>query len=135
MLDIDARVIVRLAIKYCEDILQSKKRFTQNFQNEMRNTLIYCIDVIHEDREYFLTFKNRGYKELGQDCYNKNDCVTDYTRYRINGPLPENWRPTKSPSRSAGYFFCDGHQPYYSRKDMKNYIACLYELLDLLNSL
>lgn len=138
----DARDVVKNTIRYCEDILQSKKRFTQNFQNEMRNNLIYHIGVIHENGEYFLTFQNREYKELGSECgyaYTwgqpaKSAWVDDYTRYRINGPFPEKWL-TKSLSRTPGYLFCDGHQPYYDRKDMKNYIACLYELLDLLNSL
>lgn len=130
----DARDVVKNTIRYCEDILQSKKRFTRKLKDEIRDNVIYCIEVIHENGEYFLAFKNREYKELGMDCH-KSGWVTDYTRYRINGPLPEKWRPTKSPSHSAGYFFCDGHQPYYDRKDMKNYIACLYELLELLNSL
>lgn len=130
----DARAVVRDTIAYCEGILLSKKRFTQNFENEMRNNLIYRIDVIHENGEYFLAFKNREYMELGMDCTNKV-WVTNYKRYWIAGPLPDNWRPTKSPSRSAGYFFCDGHQPYYDRKNMKNYIDCLYELLELLDYL
>ena len=130
----DARIVVRATIHYCEEILQSKKRFTRKLKDEIRDNVIYRIDMIHEDGEYFLNFKNREYKELGMDC-RKSGWVREYTRYRINGPLPEKWCPTKSLSRTPGYLFCDGHQPYYDRKDMKNYIDCLYELLDLLNSL
>lgn len=130
----DARAVVRDVIQYCENILQSKKRFTRKLKDEIRNNVIYHFWVIQEGEEYFLTFQNREYMELGMDC-NHRKWITEYTRYQINGPIPDNWRPTKSPSSQAGYFFCDGHQPYYDRKDMKNYIACLYELLDLLNSL
>lgn len=129
----DARIVVRATIHYCEEILQSKKRFTRKLTDEIRDNVIYCIEVIHEDGEYFLTFKNREYMELGMDCKNRI-WIHDYIRYRINGPFPDKWL-TKSLSRTPGYLFCDGHQPYYDRKDMENYIACLYELLELLNSL
>lgn len=139
----DARAVVRDTIQYCENILLSKKRFTQNFQNEMRNNLIYRIDMIHDEGKYFLAFKNREYMDLGSECGyaytwgqpDKRGPSYGTAYYQINGPIPDNWRPTKSPSSQAGYFFCDGYQPYYDRKYMKNYVDCLYELLDLLNSL
>ena len=130
----DARIVVRATIHYCEEILQSKKRFTRKLKDEIRDNVIYCIEVIHENGEYFLAFKNREYMELGMDCKNRI-WIHDYIRYRINGPLPDKWRPAKSPTRTAGYFYCSGDQPYHDREAMKNYIACLYELLDLLNSL
>lgn len=138
----DARDVVKNTIRYCEDILQSKKRFTQNFQNELRNNLIYCFKEEREGEECFIIFYNREYKDLGGECgypytWGQPTKCGPYatTRYWIAGPLPEHWCPLESPSGIAGYLYCDGYQPYYDRKNMKNYVDCLYELLDLLNSL
>lgn len=140
----DARVVVIRTIRYCEKILSSKKRFTQNFVNGVRNNLIYCIRMEHVNDKYFLVFENRGYKELGEECgyaYTwgmPDSCGREATtRYWIAGPLPQgyDWRPSKSTSHSSGYFFCDGYQPYYDHRDMRNYLDCLYELLEILNSL
>lgn len=139
----DARVVVIRTIRYCEEILSSKKRFTQNFINEMRNNLIYYVGVERVADKYFLTFQNREYKELGDECgyaytWGTPPCapwIDKYTRYWIAGPLPVGWKPTKSTKHThPGYLFC-GHQPYYDRRDMRNYLDCLYELLEVLNSL
>lgn len=126
----DARDVVRNTIQYCEDILQSKRRFTRKLQDEIRNNVIYHFRVEQEGEEFFLTFQNREYMELGMDC-NHRKWITEYTRYRINGPLPKD---LSIANHEDGYLF-GGHQPYYDRKAMKDYIDGLYELLDLLNSL
>lgn len=126
----DARDVVKNTIRYCEDILQSKKRLTRKLKDEIRNNVIYHFWVVQEGEEFFLTFQNREYMELGMDC-NHRKWITEYTRYRINGPLPKD---CSIANHTPGYLF-GGCQPYYDRKAMKDYIDGLYELLDLLNSL
>lgn len=127
----DARDVVRDTIRYCEDILQSKKRFTPKLIDAIRNNVIYHFTEEQEGEEYFITLQNREYMELGMDC-NHRKWITKYTRYRINGPLPKD---CSIANHTPGYLFCDGCQPYYDRKAMRDYIDCLYELLELLNSL
>lgn len=127
----DARDVVRNTIRYCEDILQSKKRFTRKLQDEIRNNVIYHFTEEQEGDEFFITLQNREYMEIGMDC-NHRKWITEYTRYRINGPLPKN---CSIANHTAGYLFAGDCQPYYDRKDMRDYIDGLYELLDLLNSL
>lgn len=126
----DAREVVKNTIRYCEEILSSKKRFTRKLQDEIRNNVIYHFWVEQEGEEFFLTFQNREYMELGMDC-NHRKWIHEYTRYRINGPLPKD---CSIANHEAGYLY-GGCQPYYDRKAMREYVDCLYELLDLLNSL